>query len=65
MAIITEKEHLLFAGKCPGTKDVQDSIQLILKQLHKCTSDMRVRAIFVAETVFAPRRPSVCPRWWP
>ena len=48
--IITCFEHLLFAGKRPGTKDVQDSIQLILKQLHKCTSDMMVRAIFVAET---------------
>ena len=72
--IITCFEHLLFAGKCPGTKDVQDSIQLILKQLHKCTSDMMVRAIFVADCVhchldssryimLSPRlRPSLSPR---
>ena len=47
--IITCFEHLLFAGKCPGSKAVQDVIQVLLKQLHKCTSENMVRAVFALE----------------
>lgn len=48
--IMTCLEHLLFAGKCPGSKEVQTRIQVILKQLHKCTSEQMVHAVLTAET---------------
>ncbi len=36
--LLTCYEHLLYAGKVPGSKAVQSRIKDILRQAHKCAS---------------------------
>jgi hypothetical protein len=47
--IITCFEHLLFAGKIPGSKAVQDTVKDILRALHTCTTVKMVQAVLNAE----------------
>ena len=46
--IITCLQHLLFAGRIPGSKAVENCIKDVLKTLHKCTSLAMVTVAFTA-----------------
>ena len=48
--LITCFEHLLYAGKIPGTKAVQERVKDILRELHKCTSSAMVLAVVKGQT---------------
>ena len=48
--LLTCFEHLLYAGKVPGSKAVQSRIKDILRQAHKCASWGMVRAVVEGQT---------------